>query len=146
MFGGWGNGFGVEVLLSAGMNPTCSTTELFPSATVPVNGWPMVTMEPRFKVAAPEQIVAILNRFPSYGWKWSERAEAHVDFGQGAWLTEEDGKRKRPHFFRIVLSHLRKGYSEAVWRQTTESFTRCVENAFRYFGGVPKTQTTCVPP
>ena len=64
--------------------------------------------------------------------------EAQVDFGQGAWVMV-DGKRKRPHFFRIVLSHSRKGYSEAVWRQTTESFIRCLENAFRYLGGVPKT-------
>src|SRR5215469_31617 len=65
-------------------------------------------------------------------------AEAQVDFGQGAWVVV-DGKRKRPHLFRIVLSHSRKGYSEVVWRQTTESFIRCLENAFRYFGGVPKT-------
>ena len=65
-------------------------------------------------------------------------AEAQVDFGQGAWVMV-DGKRKRPHLFRIVLSHSRKGYSEAVWRQTTESFIRCLENAFRYYGGVPKT-------
>ena len=65
-------------------------------------------------------------------------AEAQVDFGQGAWVMVE-GKRKRPHFFRIVLSHSRKGYSEAVWRQTTESFIRCLENAFRHFGGVPRT-------
>ena len=65
-------------------------------------------------------------------------AEAQVDFGQGAWVMVE-GKRKRPHLFRIVLSHSRKGYSEVVWRQTTESFIRCLENAFRYFGGVPKT-------
>ena len=64
--------------------------------------------------------------------------EAQVDFGQGAWVLVE-GKRKRPHLFRIVLSHSRKGYSEVVWRQTTESFIRCLENAFRYFGGVPKT-------
>ena len=64
--------------------------------------------------------------------------EAQVDFGQGAWVTVE-GKRKRPHFFRVILSHSRKGYSEAVWRQTTESFIRCLENAFRHFGGVPKT-------
>src|SRR6266403_857894 len=64
--------------------------------------------------------------------------EAQVDLGQGAWVLVE-GKRKRPHFFRIVLSHSRKGYSESVWRQTTESFIRCLENAFRYFGGVPKT-------
>jgi transposase len=65
-------------------------------------------------------------------------AEAQVDFGQGAWVLME-GKRKRPHLFRVVLSHSRKGYSEVVWRQTTESFIRCLENAFRYFGGVPKT-------
>jgi hypothetical protein len=39
----------------------------------------------------------------------------------------------------VVLSHSRKGYSEVVWRQTTESFIRCLENSFRHFGGVPKT-------
>jgi len=65
-------------------------------------------------------------------------AEAQVDFGQGAWVVV-DGKRKRPHLFRVVLSHSRKGYSEVVWRQTTESFIRCLENSFRHFGGVPKT-------
>jgi hypothetical protein len=37
------------------------------------------------------------------------------------------------------LSHSRKGYSEAVWRQTSESFIRCLENAFRHFGGVTAT-------
>jgi transposase len=64
--------------------------------------------------------------------------EAQVDFGQGAWVWV-NGRRKRPHLFRIVLSHSRKAYSEVVWHQTTESFIRCLENAFRYFGGVPKT-------
>lgn len=64
--------------------------------------------------------------------------EAQVDFGQGAWVIEK-GKRKRPHLFRIVLSHSRKGYSEVVWQQSTENFIRCLENAFRYFGGVPHT-------
>jgi transposase len=67
--------------------------------------------------------------------------EAQVDFGQGAWVLVA-GKRKRPHLFRIVLSHSRKGYSEVVWQQTTESFIRCLENAFRYFGGVPRTLIT----
>jgi len=62
-------------------------------------------------------------------------AEAQVDYGQGAWVVV-DGRRKRPHLFRIVLSHSRKAYSEVVWHQTTESFIRCLENAFRYFGGV----------
>jgi len=65
-------------------------------------------------------------------------AEAQVDFGLGAWVMV-DGKRKRPHLFRMVLSHSRKAYSEVVWRQTTESFIRCLENAFRFFGGVVRT-------
>jgi transposase len=64
--------------------------------------------------------------------------EVQVDFGQGAWVIEE-GRRRRPHLFRMVLSHARKGYSEAVWRQTTEIFIRCLENAFRHFGGVTRT-------
>lgn len=66
-------------------------------------------------------------------------AELQVDFGQGAWVVDEQGKRKRPHFFRAVLGHSRKGYSEAAWRQTTETFIRCLENAFRYLGGVTAT-------
>jgi transposase len=64
--------------------------------------------------------------------------ELQIDFGQGAWI-EVDGKRRRPHLFRAVLSHSRKGYSEAAWRQDTETFLRCVENAFRDFGGVTRT-------
>lgn len=64
--------------------------------------------------------------------------ELQVDFGLGAWVIEE-GKRRRPHLFRGVLSCSRKGYSEVVWRQTTESFIRCLENSFRHYGGVPAT-------
>ena len=64
--------------------------------------------------------------------------EMQVDFGQGAWI-EDDGRRRRPHLFRAVLSHSRKGYSEVVWRQDTETFIRCCENAFRHFGGVTRT-------
>ena len=74
-------------------------------------------------------------------WRRMEREpglEMQVDFGKGAWI-EADGQRKRPLGFRVVLSHSRKGYSEAVWQQTTENFIRCLENAFRYFGGVPHT-------
>ena len=64
--------------------------------------------------------------------------ELQVDYGQGAWVVE-NGKRRRAHLFRCVLGHSRKGYSEAVWRQTSESFIRCLENAFRHFGGVTAT-------
>ena len=49
-----------------------------------------------------------------------------------------DGKRRRTHVFRIVLSHSRKAYSEVVYRQTTDDFLRCIENAFRHFGGAPR--------
>lgn len=66
--------------------------------------------------------------------------EMQVDFGQGAPVIDPtSGKRRRPHLFRATLSFSRKGYSEVVWRQETESFLRCLENAFRHFGGVPKT-------
>jgi transposase len=65
--------------------------------------------------------------------------EAQVDFGLGAPVVEEPRKRRRTWVFRIVLSFSRKGYAEAVFRQDTESFLRCLENAFRCFGGVPRT-------
>lgn len=65
--------------------------------------------------------------------------EAQIDFGQAAPVIDAGGKRRRPHVLRVVLSHSRKAYSEAVERQTTENFLRCLENAFRYFGGAPKT-------
>jgi len=68
--------------------------------------------------------------------------EAQIDFGQGAWIVGGEGKRRRPHMLRIVLSHSRKGYSEAVYRQTTEDFVRCLENAFWSFGGVPRRLVT----
>jgi hypothetical protein len=62
-----------------------------------------------------------------------------VDFGSGAMVVGADGKRRRTHVFRVVLSHSRKGYSEAVYQQTTEDFIACLENAFHAFGGVPRT-------
>lgn len=65
--------------------------------------------------------------------------EAQIDFGLGAWVVDAEGKRRRPHLFRLVLSHSRKGYSEVVWRQSTESFLRCLENGFRALSGVPRT-------
>jgi transposase len=64
--------------------------------------------------------------------------EAQIDFGTGAPVVSPDGKRRKTHVFRIVLSHSRKAYSEVVYRQTTDDFLRCLENAFRHFGGVPR--------
>ena len=65
--------------------------------------------------------------------------EAQVDFGSGAPVIDADGRRRKTHVLRAVLSHCRKGYSEAVFRQTTVNFIQCLENAFDHFGGVPKT-------
>jgi transposase len=65
--------------------------------------------------------------------------EAQVDFGRGAPVKTADGRLQKTWVFRIVLSYSRKAYSEVVLRQTTEAFIRALENAFRYFGGVPST-------
>jgi len=71
--------------------------------------------------------------------------EAQVDFGTGARILMPDHptggarKRRKTHVLRVVLSHSRKGYSEACFRQTAEEFLRVLENAFWHFGGVPRT-------
>jgi transposase len=64
--------------------------------------------------------------------------EMQVDYGTGARCQDQEGKKFRTHVFRLVLSHSRKAYSEAVRRLTTESFIRSLENAFWALGGVPK--------
>ena len=65
--------------------------------------------------------------------------EVQVDFGAGPMLVGADGKRFRTWIFRMVLSHSRKGYTEAVRRQDTETFLRVLENGFRHFGGITLT-------
>jgi transposase len=67
--------------------------------------------------------------------------QLQVDFGTGAWVIDESGRRRRSHVFRTVLSCSRRGYSEATFDQKTETFLRCLENAFRHYGGVPLTTT-----
>lgn len=65
--------------------------------------------------------------------------EAQVDFGAGARIVAPGGKRRKTHVLRVVLSHSRKAYSEACFRQTAEDFLRVLENAFWHFGGAPRT-------
>jgi len=65
--------------------------------------------------------------------------EAQIDFGTGAPVIGPDGRRRKTHVLRVILSHSRKGYSEAVFNQSTDIFLQCLENAFEYFGGVPRT-------
>ena len=83
--------------------------------------------------------LALVRELPVRRMECAPGVEAQVDFGRGAWLTDISGRRRGTWVFRIVLSHSRKGYSEAVLRQTTDDFLRCIENAFYDFGGVPRT-------
>jgi transposase len=76
--------------------------------------------------------------FPMRRLECGPGEEVQVDFGTAALVLSADGRRRRPHVFRVVLSHSRKAYSEVVPRQTTEAFLRCLENAFWHFGGVPQ--------
>jgi len=62
--------------------------------------------------------------------------EVQIDFGLGAPVVDAQGHRRRTWGLRVVLSYSRKAYSEAVFHQTTENLIRCLENAFRSFGGV----------
>jgi transposase len=64
--------------------------------------------------------------------------EAQVDFGQGA-LTLKNGKYRSPWLFKMTLSNSRHSYEEAVWHQNVETFIRCHEKAFQFFGGTVKT-------
>ena len=65
--------------------------------------------------------------------------EAQVDFGAGAPVIDADGHRRRTKVLRVVLSHSRKAYSEATFREGTDEFLQCLENAFWHFGGVVRT-------
>ena len=57
--------------------------------------------------------------------------EMQIDYGQGARCMDHTGILRKPHIFRLVLSHSRKGYTEAVSHLTTESLICSLENAFR---------------
>ena len=92
--------------------------------------------------------LAQANPLPFRRMECEPGAEVQVDFGTGAPVIIPAGeplpmgvktRRRKTHVFRMVLSHSRKAYSEVVYRQTTEDFIRCLENAFWYFGGVPRT-------
>jgi transposase len=65
--------------------------------------------------------------------------ESQVDFGSGAPVVGPGRKKRRTHVIRVVLSCSRKAYSEAVYRQTTDDFLACLENAFWALGGMTRT-------
>lgn len=87
-----------------------------------------------------KRFVAVLKaREPQRIWRVESQLgeEVQVDFGLGSMVGEAGSKRRRSWVLRAVLSYSRKGYSEAVFRQDSETFLRVLENAFRHFGGVP---------
>ena len=53
-------------------------------------------------------------------------------------FKNEEGKQCKIWVFVCVLSHSRYAYYELVKDQTVETFIRCHEGAFHFFGGVPK--------
>jgi transposase len=79
------------------------------------------------------------NAQPERVWRMEGQPgeEVQLDFGVGAPIQDGPGKGRRSWVLRLVLSFSRKGYSEAVTRQDTETFLRCLENALRHFGGSP---------
>jgi transposase len=76
---------------------------------------------------------------PRRVWRMEARPgeEVQVDFALGAPIEDGASGSRRSWIFRMVLSYSRKAYSEAVLRQDTETFLRCLENGLRAFGGVP---------
>lgn len=85
----------------------------------------------KLKVRTPE-VFAVIPTEPGY--------EAQVDYGRGApTVHPETGKLRRPYLFSCKLSHSRKTFRKVVWRSSSRIWCELHEEAFRYFGGVPRT-------
>jgi transposase len=65
--------------------------------------------------------------------------EAQVDFGYIGLQPHLSRKRKKSWIFNMRLSYSRLDYYEIVFDQKVDTFIKCHINAFKYFGGVPKT-------
>jgi transposase len=63
--------------------------------------------------------------------------EAQVDFSQGP-LIGDGLKKRRSWLFKMTLSFSRHAYEELVYAQDVETFLRCHEHAFAFFGGIPE--------
>jgi len=65
--------------------------------------------------------------------------EAQVDFGYaGIQYDARSGRKRKAWAFVMTLSFSRHQYVEFVFDQKIESWLRCHENAFAWFGGVPE--------
>ncbi len=64
--------------------------------------------------------------------------EAQVDFGYVGLSFDKQNNRRKTWVFNMRLSYSRLDYYERVFDQKVETFIQCHINAFRFFGGVPK--------
>ncbi len=67
--------------------------------------------------------------------------EAQVDFGKATCRILKGGKWKRMWIFKMTLTCSKHAYEELVETQDLETFLRCHERAFVFFGGVPEIVT-----
>lgn len=65
--------------------------------------------------------------------------EAQVDFGYVGYTLDHVGKRRKTWVFNMRLSYSRLDFYKKVYDQKVETFILCHIEAFRYFGGIPKT-------
>jgi len=67
--------------------------------------------------------------------------EEQVDFGKSTCLVKNQDKYRKVWIFKMTLSCSKHAYEELVERQDIETFIRCHERAFTFFGGVPEIVT-----
>lgn len=66
--------------------------------------------------------------------------EAQVDYGKGSPAIHPiTGKYRKPWLFVMTLSYSRKAFRKVVWQSGSDVWAKLHEEAFRHFGGVPRT-------
>ncbi len=65
--------------------------------------------------------------------------EAQIDFGYLGLVKDNNGKLRKTWIFNMRLSFSRLDFYKKVHNQTVETFIQCHIEAFKFFGGVPKT-------
>jgi transposase len=78
----------------------------------------------------PKKVYMVLNTLPG--------EEAQIESGYIGSL-KSNNRLKKAWIFITTLSYPRYMYVQIVFDQTVKIFIGCHENAFKYFGGIPKT-------
>jgi transposase len=65
--------------------------------------------------------------------------EAQVDYGEGALTFDPLTQRwRKPRLFVMTLRYSRRSFRRVVWKSSQQVWAQLHEQAFRYFGGVPR--------